>query len=237
MTEDESTPTDADCSNCGESIPATASYCTACGAEQTTSAEAEPGPASSGVTNWAIGFAPGATLRNVLVAAAYVVFYVVGIPLLLYAYWARGGKYRKRTYYALGALGIGFVALVVLLAVIGAMVGPATETGTSPGGEQAVESTPTPEPAPAFSVRIHYGGSWQGALSVTGGGSSTSESISGSGSRSIPLSGAVDIVSVNAQKQDDSSAEIVVQILRRGEVVAEASTTSGYGVAQTSQAF
>lgn len=41
-------------------------------------------------------------------------------------------------------------------------------------------------------------------------------------------------LSMNAQKQDDSSEELTIQILQNGEVVAEQSTTAEYGVAQTS---
>jgi hypothetical protein len=47
----------------------------------------------------------------------------------------------------------------------------------------------------------------------------------------------VDIVSVNAQKQDDSASTLTVEIRHHGEVVAEASTSAEYGVAQTSTRF
>lgn len=224
------------CAACGEQIVSSVAYCPACGERHVTrgTASTDSVPDSSGVTSWAIGFTPGSTLRNVFVGLAYVCFYVIGVPLLLYAYWNRGGQYRKRTYYAVGILGVGFVAILGLAAV-GAAFAPAGEAGTSQDVTQP--TTPTPEPVPEFSVRIVYDGSWQGALSVTGAGSSTTESISGSGTRSLELTGGVDIVSVNAQKQDDSGAVLKVQILHEGTVVSEASTNAAYGVAQTSQSF
>ncbi|GAA5431530.1 hypothetical protein [Haloarcula japonica] len=236
MTSEESEADDESyCRSCGELLSSTVNHCTECGAEQAvdTDASVNTEPASGGFSTWAIGFVPGSTLRNILVAFVYFIFYFVGVPLLLYAYWSRGGKYKKRTYYILGAIGISFVAIVILGAVIGAAVGPVGDTSPS----QDVEPTPTVEPSPEFSVRISYSGSWQGALSVTGGRSGQSESISGSGTESIEITGDVRIISVNAQKQDDSSSEIIVQILNNGEVVSQASTSSAYGVAQTSQSF
>lgn len=221
------------CSNCGELLATTANYCTECGTGQTVKTAASTDTESGGFSSWAIGFVPGSTLRNILIAFSYLVFYFVGIPLLLYGYWNRGGKYKERTYSLLGALCIGLVGTIFLAAIIGIAVGPVEDTSTS----QGIEPTSTPEPVPEFSVRISYSGSWQGALSVTGGGSSQSESISGSGTESIEITGDVDIISVNAQKQDDSSSDITVQILNDGGVVSEASTSSAYGVAQTSQSF
>lgn len=248
-------PDEAYCVSCGEVIPADSGFCPECGAEQVIGdasgaeqADSGGGPpatddgeaaaAGGGFTDWAIGFAPGATGRNLLVGVAYFLFYFVGVPLLVYAYWRRGGTYRKRLYVVAGVIVAGFVAL----AAIGALVGP-TETSTGDGatsGDAAVATatpTPTPEPSAEYAVRVRYAGSWQGALSVTGDGSSQTESISGTGSREIEITGDVDIVSANAQKQDDSARELTIQILHEGQVVAEASTSAEYGVAQTSQSF
>jgi len=92
-------------------------------------------------------------------------------------------------------------------------------------------------PAPAFAVRISYNSSWQGSISVTGAGSSQSESISGTGTRTIEITGDADIIAANAQKQDDSSSRLTIQILHNGDIVSEAGTTAAYGVAQTSRSF
>lgn len=118
---------------------------------------------------------------------------------------------------------------------------PETETDT-PSGASTNGGGDTADSggggsSPEFAVRIDYGGSWQGSISVTGGGSSQTESISSSGTETMEISGDVDIIAANAQKQDNSSAELTVQILNNGDVVAEASTTSAYGVAGTSQTF
>lgn len=223
------------CSRCGESIPPAANYCPGCGAERPTTAThaADTDAEAGGITDWAIGFVPGSTLRNVLVGIVYGVFYFVGIPLLVYAYWRRGGRYRRRTYGVIGALAIGLIAI----AVVGAVVGPAPGEGADTSGVGEPTPTATPAQASEFGVRISYSGSWQGALSVTSGGSSQTKSISGSGTETIGIDGDVAIVSVNAQKADDSGAEITVQILRGGTVVAESSTSSAYGVARVAESF
>lgn len=131
------------------------------------------------------------------------------------------------------------------MVVVGAAL-PATETDTTDadgatssgdGGSGSTDGTEEVNSSPEFSVRIVYSDSWQGAISVTGGGSSQSESISGRGTERIEITGDVDILSANAQKQDDSSSELTVEILHNGDIASEASTASAYGVAQTSKSF
>jgi hypothetical protein len=82
----------------------------------------------------------------------------------------------------------------------------------------------------SYEVRIEYDGEWSGSV---GSGGSTS-SVDGSGTETIEIDGSPDIISANAQKQDDSSNELTIQILEDGEVVEEGSTTASYGVAQIS---
>lgn len=107
--------------------------------------------------------------------------------------------------------------------------------------EPTPEPTPTPAPEPAeptFKIRVEYDGEWQGAISVTGDGSSSTRSVSGSGTTTIEVDQSpVQIISANAQKQDDSGATLRIQILRNGDVVAEATTDAEYGVAQVSESF
>lgn len=80
----------------------------------------------------------------------------------------------------------------------------------------------------SFQIRVQYDGQWQGSVG-TGG---STRSIDGNSSNTIDIEGAPTTIAVNAQKQDDGSGKLTVQILKDGEVVKEASTTAEYGVAQ-----
>jgi len=83
-------------------------------------------------------------------------------------------------------------------------------------------------------LRVTYGGDWQGAYGDTSG----VVSWSGSGVLTIsmerPSGTSIWVVTVNAQKMDDSGNQLTVQILDAdGKVLKEASTTAPYGLAQT----
>ena len=146
---------------------------------------------------------------------------------------------------------VAVVVIVVALMFAGVMVAPtddatpASSSGDGSPGAQSGAATPDRSAAdsgsgtggPSFAIRVVYSGEWSGAASITGGANSQSESISGQGSRTIGITGTPDIVSVNAQKRDGGGGELTVQILKDGAVVTEASTTSQYGVAQTSKSF
>lgn len=82
----------------------------------------------------------------------------------------------------------------------------------------------------SYSVRVQYDGEWSGSIAADG----SSRSVDGSGEETFEIDGDPTTISANAQKQDDSSEELTIQILQDGEVVAEQSTTAEYGVAQTS---
>lgn len=86
------------------------------------------------------------------------------------------------------------------------------------------------ESSTTFSVRIEYNGDWSGSI----GGDGSTRSVDGSGTETFDIEGTPSIVSANAQKQDDSSGTLTVQILEDGEVVEETSTSAEYGLAQTS---
>ena len=79
-------------------------------------------------------------------------------------------------------------------------------------------------------VKIIYDGEWSGAA----GDVSSINSISGSGDETIDMPDDASLISANAQKQDGSSNELTIQILKDGKVVKESSTTAEYGVAQVS---
>lgn len=79
---------------------------------------------------------------------------------------------------------------------------------------------------------VEYGGSWAGAL----GGTGSMRSISGRGTESFTIDDPT-IVSGNAQKRDRGVGTLRVTISADGEVVAESSTSSQFGVAQVSHSF
>lgn len=82
-------------------------------------------------------------------------------------------------------------------------------------------------------IKVIYDGSWNGALS-TGDGSS--KTIEGTGNETINVTNdTTDIVSANAQKMDDSSDELKIQLLKNGEVKKESSTTAQYGIADVTE--
>jgi len=104
-----------------------------------------------------------------------------------------------------------------------------TSSLDSGGGNSGETSTPSS----SYAVKVIYEGEWSG--SINSGGSS--RSVDGSGTREIEIDGAPSVISVTAQKQDDSSRKLTVQILKDGDVVTESSTTASYGVVTTSETF
>lgn len=226
MSPDES----AFCINCGEEIEADTEYCPECGSQQNLDKIKQnqdvTGGGEGGLTSWATGFEPGNTTRNTLVGLGYFFVWPIGIVLLLHGY--PGFEMNKKRWAIVGVLILGLI-------IVGAAASPESPESSGPG-QHSADDTDTPS-GPEYAVRISYSGSWNGALSVTGGGDSSTKSISGSGTETIEVTGEPDIVSANAQKQDDSSGTLTVEIIHNGEVVAESSTTSAYGVAQTSHSF
>jgi len=88
-------------------------------------------------------------------------------------------------------------------------------------------------------VEVDYNGDWSGAA----GGEGNVRNVS---KQNTVLSETTDIsyvnvpddasiISANAQKQDNSTEELTIRIVHRDEVVAEQSTSSGYGVAQVTE--
>jgi hypothetical protein len=94
-------------------------------------------------------------------------------------------------------------------------------------------ATVTPLPTPDLRVRIRYAGEWQGSV----GTSQQQRSIDGEGDRVVDVPDDATVVTVNAQKRDDSPRTLTVAILADDEVVLEQSTTAEYGVAQVSESF
>ncbi|WP_135827293.1 hypothetical protein [Halorussus halobius] len=105
-----------------------------------------------------------------------------------------------------------------------------SESGSSiSDGSTSSEST-TSGSEDTFEFKIVYDGEWSGSISAGG----SARTIEGSGTETISIDGSPDIISGNAQKQDESGAELTVQVLQNGDVVKEASTSAEYGVAQVS---
>ena len=77
-----------------------------------------------------------------------------------------------------------------------------------------------------YQVKILYDGNWYGKM----GDPNYLQEKSGNGEKIIGLDCASwDQVSIFVQKDDSSSSNLTVQLLRNGKVVAENSTTSSYG--------
>lgn len=153
----------------------------------------------------------------------------------------------------------GIVIVVVLVGIVaGTMIAPTTEASTTEDTVSDVDATGTGASSSGtsdsgssndasnsvadssgssistFAIRVQYSGSWSSAASVSNSQESTSQSYSGTGTETIEITGEPDIISANAQKKDGSSETLIIQILEDGEVIGEASTSSEYGVAQTS---
>lgn len=124
--------------------------------------------------------------------------------------------------------GIGSALSVALAGCAGELPDP--ETQQPADATETPEPTETEPPMPKLAVRIAYSGSWRGVVGTAQG----QRSVDGSGEAIYKLDPGARIVSANAQKQDDSSRKLTIQILKKGRVVAEQSTTAAYGVAQVS---
>ena len=133
------------------------------------------------------------------------------------------------------------VVCCIGLIIIGALTGggspdkntaptsDSSDNNTTTGTNADSTSNDTTTEATGIQVKITYSGDWSGAIS-TGG---STKSISGSGDETIDIEKG-GMVSANAQKQDGSSNELSIQILKDGKVVEETSTDAEYGVAQVS---
>ena len=137
---------------------------------------------------------------------------------------------------ALSIIAVCCIGLIIFGA-LGGGGSPDKNTATSPSNDDNISSNnssnnsgnSTTGTAKGVQIKISYSGKWSGAVS-TGG---STNSISGTGDKIIDLDKG-GMVSANAQKQDSSSGNLTIQILKDGKVVEEASTDSEYGVAQVS---
>ena len=129
----------------------------------------------------------------------------------------------------LAVIGYGFIVLAVLGLLFGGS--DQSETSQSSSTPNAGKITAGKTQAPTgVQVQVIYPGKWSGAL----GYGSNIKTVDGTGSKTFDISDPGYVVSINAQKQDDSSNTLTVQILKNGKVIASESTTAAYGVAMTS---
>lgn len=139
-----------------------------------------------------------------------------------------------------------FIGILVVGLLVGGALAPDTTDNSNEGVSGESDDVAEADNQPATSdnanagsddtnvdgvaVRVVYSGAWSGSLSTDSG---MSRSIDGEGTGVIPIDeDDIDLVSANAQKQDQSSEELTIQILHNGDVVGETSTTAEFGVAQ-----
>ena len=75
-------------------------------------------------------------------------------------------------------------------------------------------------------VQINYTGSWSGAYTDGSG----TQSIDGTGPKTVNVSTDSIYTSVDAQKKDGSNKELTISIIKDGKTVATKNTTAEYGV-------
>jgi hypothetical protein len=97
-------------------------------------------------------------------------------------------------------------------------------------GQEADRVVVGEQPSHHVSFRVLYDDQWGGAI----GGESGIRNVQGSGTEHLPVDNDAAIVSGNAQKQDQSTRRLLVQIIVDGDIVAEQATTASFGVAQVS---
>lgn len=191
-----------------------------------------------------LGFVFTSPLASAAIWVASGLMLLAGVLAIPQVRETMGNRIGKPLSSGVSAAVVGSVIFVSFLIFMTGLMGgmmalPTDTTGSSASysdSDTGSDPVTTPEPdVPELAVRVQYPGDWQGAVSITGGGSSQTESVSGSGTEVIEITGDVDIVSANAQKQDGSSQRLTIQILQNGDVIAEADTTSEYGVAQVSE--
>lgn len=110
---------------------------------------------------------------------------------------------------------IGVVVLVAVIAIISAFAG---------GTGNILTTTSTYQIAVSGTTGLEFSGSY---MVTDTGGSSTSQSVSGTVPQTYTVEGSM--VSVVFQNQGDSGT-LTVKVLKDSEVIKEATTTASYGV-------
>lgn len=125
---------------------------------------------------------------------------------------------------------ISIIAVCCLGLIIVGLIGGGSSPDQNTDTSTSDSSADTVNQVTGVQIRVIYDGEWQGAA----GDTSSMNSISGSGEKTIDLDDDAYIVSANAQKMDSSGRTLTIQILKDGNVVEESSTDTAYGVASVS---
>ncbi|WP_342593129.1 hypothetical protein [Methanobacterium aggregans] len=148
---------------------------------------------------------------------------------------SKGGKI------AIG-LGVCCIGIILIIAIAGMFAPDATTTTTntspdtsalSDNTSSATDTSSTTNAASGIQIQVDYSGSWSGSY----GDETGQQSVDGSGTKTIDVSGNPSIVSAVFQKKDDGSGTLTVNILEDGSVVESKSTSAEYGVVSTSHSF
>jgi hypothetical protein len=131
------------------------------------------------------------------------------------------------------AIAIVCVGLLVCMFVAAFVFGMSGNTSQS-SAPISTKSYPTNSQSPTVSqtanyqAKVIYSGKWQGAMGDAG----NMKSIAGTGTMTYDIQNPKYAISLNAQKMDDSSQQLTVQILKGGTVIKSEFTDAPYGVAQ-----
>lgn len=146
---------------------------------------------------------------------------------------SKGGKI------AIG-LGVCCIGLILIIAISGMFAPDATTKTTNTSSDTSAadtssssDSSSTTDAASGIQIQVDYSGSWSGSY----GDETGQQSVDGSGTKTIDLSGNPSIVSAVFQKKDSGSGTLTVNILKDGSVVESKSTSAEYGVVSTSHSF
>lgn len=130
----------------------------------------------------------------------------------------RGDRVDKK-YIIGGVCCIGIIVVVLLFMAMG-------DQNTASNSTTSSNDTTTSNAATGTQIQIDYSGSWSGSYSDESG----TQSIDGTGSKTINASSSDITTTAVIQKSAGNSKKLTVNIIKDGNVVATKSTTAEYGV-------
>ncbi|AEG18817.1 hypothetical protein MSWAN_1806 [Methanobacterium paludis] len=122
-----------------------------------------------------------------------------------------------------GVCCIGIILVVIVFMAMG-------DHNTGSSSTASADNSTTSNVATGTQIQINYTGSWSGAYTDDSG----SQSIDGTGSKTINVSSDDISTSADAQKSDGSSKQLTITIIQDGKTVATKSTTAQYGMVTVS---
>ena len=130
---------------------------------------------------------------------------------------------KKSPIKAIAVICVGLLVCMFVAAFVFGMSG-----NTSQSSAPISTSSPTVSQTANYQAKVIYAGKWQGAMGDAG----NMKSIAGTGTMTYDIQNPKYAISLNAQKMDDSSQQLTVQILKGGTVIKSEFTDAPYGVAQ-----